>query len=68
MSCLNSKVIDSVSIDLPEDVVNAISIPRHFVSETDNNRFVKEWVFDKFEEFGYKTFYQGNSWIYSTNL
>jgi Zn-dependent M28 family amino/carboxypeptidase len=40
-------------------VVEKISIPRHFFAESNNNKFVADWIAEELNSYGYKTSYQG---------
>lgn len=49
----------SVSMDYLREIVEAISIPRHFFAEHSNNQLVARLVAREFEGCGYEVFYQG---------
>ncbi|MCP4701646.1 MAG: M28 family peptidase [Gammaproteobacteria bacterium] len=49
----------SISTDFLREVVKAVSIPRHYIAESVNNRAVARWIDKQFQAYGYKPFYQG---------
>jgi hypothetical protein len=53
------KVLGSVSENFLRDAVETLSIPRNFLAEPLNNRFIAEWITEQLQSYGYKTFYQG---------
>jgi len=53
------EALSSVSKRFLRDQVQTISIPRNFLTEPDNNRFIAEWITEQLQSYGYKTFYQG---------
>lgn len=52
--CLNS-----ISEFELKEIVETISIPRHFKYNSSNNKQVANWIFDQFSSFGYETHFQG---------
>jgi hypothetical protein len=54
-----AKAVESVSETFLRGVVQTVSIPRNFVFEPLNNRFIAEWITEQLRSYGYKPFYQG---------
>jgi len=54
-----AKIIAEVSESLLHEFVCALSIPRHYDAERENNQKIKKWIFDQFQSYGLSTFYQG---------
>ncbi len=54
------ELLESVSEEYLRQVVEKISIPRHFVAEHSNNRFVAGWIERQLYSFGYETIIQGS--------
>lgn len=42
-------------------IVEKVSIPRHFVSERQSNQLVGKWIEDEFQRMGYQTFLNGEA-------
>jgi Zn-dependent M28 family amino/carboxypeptidase len=42
------------------NIVDEISIPRHFKFNAKNNKYVAEWIFSQLSSFGYETHFQGS--------
>lgn len=53
------KLLESVSEEYLRHVVEKISIPRHYVAEHSNNRWVAGWIEKELRSFGYDTIFQG---------
>ena len=53
------KVIDTVDIQQLKKDVKALSIPRDFYNEPEQNIRAGEWIYEKFQSFGYSPFFQG---------
>jgi len=53
------QLIEKVSESYLRQVVEFISIPRHYIAENQNNREIAGWIKDQFESFGYKVSLQG---------
>jgi hypothetical protein len=53
------QAVASVSIDYLREIVEAISIPRHFFAEHRNNQLVAGSIASEFERLGYDVHYQG---------
>ncbi|HEY7547726.1 MAG TPA: M28 family peptidase [Blastocatellia bacterium] len=53
------EAVASVSKDYLREIVEAISIPRHFFAEHRNNQMVARIIAHEFERFGYEVHYQG---------
>jgi Zn-dependent M28 family amino/carboxypeptidase len=53
------EAVASVTKDYLREIVEAISIPRHFFAEHRNNQFVAQSIAHEFERHGYEVHYQG---------
>lgn len=53
------KIIDSISVDFLMETVNKIAIPRHYIAESSNNRYVRDLILERLRSFGYAVFRQG---------
>ena len=53
------EVFASVSTDYLRKVVETISVPRHAVAESANNRKIAVWIKQELESFGYRVAFQG---------
>ncbi len=53
------QAVASVSADYLREMVEAISIPRHFFADHRNNQLVARSIAHEFERFGYDVHYQG---------
>jgi len=53
------KALDSVCEDFLHEVVKTIAIPRHYTSESQNNRFTAQWIARQLKSYGYHSFFQG---------
>ena len=51
--------LDSISEFELNEIVETISIPRHFKYNSSNNKQVADWIFAQFSSFGYETHFQG---------
>ncbi len=58
-SQLVATAIESVDRDWLREVVERISIPRHFESQPENNQEIARWIELQFQAMGYHTFRQG---------
>lgn len=59
---IDDSTLDAINLvdkQLLTDIVKTISIPRHYISEPNNNKFVSEWIYKKFLEYGYQVTFQG---------
>lgn len=54
-----AQAVASVSADYLREIVEAISIPRHFFAEHSNNQLVARSIAHEFESYGYGVHYQG---------
>ena len=52
-------VVEHVEADWLRNVVERISIPRHFIEQPENNRRIAAWIEGKFRDWGYQTTRQG---------
>jgi Zn-dependent M28 family amino/carboxypeptidase len=52
-------VLDAVSETYLREVVNTVSIPRHYREEPDNNRRIAAWIVNRLQSYGYHTSYEG---------
>ncbi|MDQ4123113.1 MAG: M28 family peptidase [Acidobacteriota bacterium] len=50
----------SVTEDELINIVDEISIPRHFRFNAENNKYVANWIFSQLASFGYETHFQGS--------
>src|SRR5687767_4442667 len=53
------KALASVTETYLREVVETISIPRHAIEQPHNNKFAEQWITERLQEYGYRTFSQG---------
>lgn len=49
----------TVSTEYLKKIVNRIAIPRHYIAESANNRYVRDLILEELKSFGYAVFLQG---------
>jgi Zn-dependent M28 family amino/carboxypeptidase len=53
------RAVDSVSATFLREIVDVVSIPRHYEFEPDNNRLTAHWIAGQLRSYGYETEFQG---------
>jgi hypothetical protein len=53
------RVLASVSTEFLRDIVEKMSIPRHYEAQSDNNQLTAHWIAQQFRAYGYEVEMQG---------
>lgn len=54
-----SQILEFVSSIQLQEIVETVSIPRHFVKQNSNNQIIAKWIWQQLSSYGYQVTYQG---------